>query len=718
GSVITPILTAPTCITNSGQISVVPNTATNTITWAGPGITSGQGTATININAPGLYSVSITNTANACAGTGTIVVNQTPTVNLSLSSSTFCSQNFNSSPNTTTVSATGASSYTWSASAGLNFTGNSTGGPFTVPSSGSVFSGTYTIGVIGSNGVCTNSAVTTVSVIPNPTVTAAPAATSICQGTAYTFTANGAFSYTWFPGTGLNTTNGSIVTANPNSTSTYSVIGQVGGCFSSTQSVTLTVLPNPTVTLGPPSPTICAGSSISLNANGATAYTWSPAGSLSTSLGSIVTAAPSSNQTYTVIGSMNTCTGTSMITLTVIPVPSLNVSATQGTICQGSSTYLSVNGATTFSWMPSAGLNITVGTNVVSTPSVSTIYTVVGNNGLCTGSASYSVFVVPRPDVDISSPNTFICEGTSTQLFATGAQNFDWSPASSLSSPSGSVVTATPLASTNYSVVGYNTLGSVTCSEAHSYSIVVIPNAQALVSPPAVICKGDKTTLTVGGGSTFTWTPSLGLSATTGSIVIASPDTTSTYTVFSSFDGNCGTTGHVTILVNPVPTVYAGRDTTFNLDAYKSISATGTGTLTWIDGDEIWCRVCPETQIMPTRNSCYTIMAENEFGCKSTDEVCVEVTLDFGVYIPNVITPNGDGLNDEFFVYGYGITNVHVNVFDRWGEKLFTSPDQTVGWNGTYKGKNCQNDVYVYKVDYKGLDGKVYHKTGHVTLNR
>ncbi|MGZ3900329.1 MAG: hypothetical protein ACXVDC_08380, partial [Bacteroidia bacterium] len=193
GSVITPILTAPTCITNSGQISVVPNTATNTITWAGPGITSGQGTATININAPGLYSVSITNTANACAGTGTIVVNQTPTVNLSLSSSTFCSQNFNSSPNTTSVSATGASSYTWSASAGLNFVGNSTGGPFTVPSSGSVFPGTYTIGVIGSNGVCTNSAVTTVSVIPNPTVTAAPAATSICQGTAYTFTANGAF---------------------------------------------------------------------------------------------------------------------------------------------------------------------------------------------------------------------------------------------------------------------------------------------------------------------------------------------------------------------------------------------------------------------------------------------------------------------------------------------------------------------------------------------
>jgi gliding motility-associated-like protein len=59
-----------------------------------------------------------------------------------------------------------------------------------------------------------------------------------------------------------------------------------------------------------------------------------------------------------------------------------------------------------------------------------------------------------------------------------------------------------------------------------------------------------------------------------------------------------------------------------------------------------------------------------------------------------------------------------MNIFDRWGNRIFSSSDQTVGWPGTNKGADCPNDVYVYKIDYKGLDGKVYHKTGHVSINR
>jgi gliding motility-associated-like protein len=59
-----------------------------------------------------------------------------------------------------------------------------------------------------------------------------------------------------------------------------------------------------------------------------------------------------------------------------------------------------------------------------------------------------------------------------------------------------------------------------------------------------------------------------------------------------------------------------------------------------------------------------------------------------------------------------------MDIFDRWGEKLFSSNDQKVGWNGTYKGANCKSEVYVYKVSYKGLDGKKQFKTGHVSINR
>jgi gliding motility-associated-like protein len=110
------------------------------------------------------------------------------------------------------------------------------------------------------------------------------------------------------------------------------------------------------------------------------------------------------------------------------------------------------------------------------------------------------------------------------------------------------------------------------------------------------------------------------------------------------------------------------------------------------------------------------VLAVNEFGCKAIDDVCIEVTMNHNIYIPNIFTPNEDGVNDVFLVYGTGIVKIEMIVFDRWGEKLFTSTDQLKGWDGVYKGKLSKNDVYVYLVNYTALDGKKYTKTGHVTL--
>jgi len=717
GSVITPVITAPACLTTTGQISVVPNTSTNTITWSGPGITSGQGTATIGINAAGIYSVSITNTVNACAGTGTVMVNQTPTVNISLTGSTLCSQGFNGSPNSITVTATGASSYTWSSSAALNFTAGATGGPFTVPSFGNPPPGSYTLGVVGSNGTCSNSAVASLTVIPNPTISVTSG--SICQGNSFTISVIDANTFSWVPSGSLNTSTGSTVIANPQTTTVYSVVGSSFGCNSSTANSTITVIPNPSVTITPATPTICAGSSINLTAGGgATNFTWTPSTGLSATTGANVTANPSATQTYTVIGSLNTCTNTGVITVSVIPVPSLVTTVNNSTFCAGYSANITVNGATSYTWSPSAGLNTTTGNFGIATPSVSTTYTITGYNGTCNGMATVPIYVVPQPQLVITSPSPYICSGGATQITATGAQSFSWSPATGLSSTIGNVVNASPLVSTNYTVIASNSMGTVTCSELQSYSVVVIPNAQANLPSEVTICVGDKKGITASGGSTYTWSPSFGLNVTSGAAVVASPSVSTIYTVFSSYNGNCGTTGTVLVNVNPLPTVYAGRDTTFNLDDYKSIKAIGTGTLTWIDGEEIWCKVCPETQLFATRSGCYKVQAENEFGCKATDDICIAITNEFGVYIPNVITPNGDGVNDIFYVYGYSITDVHMSIFNRWGEKLFSSSDQTVGWPGTFKGVDCQNGVYVYKVDYKGLDGKIHHKTGHVTINR
>lgn len=691
-------------------------------TW-NPASTVSQITATtFSVNPPATTSYTIYGSTGVCTGSAvtTVSVIPSPTVSITLSSNTICAQNTNGSPFTFSATASGATNYTWSLSTPL-ITNSTLNGAAIGPISNAVVSGipqNGTITLTGVNGICSNTTQTSVLIIPNPTITVSPSSTSICQGSSFTFTAGGASSYSWNPPTGLNTTVGAVVTASPVNSTTYNINGEMAGCFAATQSASLTILPTPTISVNPISPTVCAGSAINLTANGATNFTWSPAGSLSSANGAMVSASPAADQTYTVLGSLNTCTSNGFITVTVIPVPNLFASASQGTICAGNSTNLLVNGATSFSWSPSNGLSNTTGNFVVATPVNTTTYTIMGNNGLCTGTVTLPVYVIPLPNASISALKTFICEGSSTTLFANGAQNFNWSPPGSLSATTGSMVTATPSVSTNYNVVAYNSLGSVSCSQLLSYSIVVVPNAAANLPANKIICAGEKASITVSGGNTYTWTPSTGLDITYGNAVVSSPSASIVYSVNASFNGDCATTNTILVKVNPLPVVNAGRDTIFNLEEYKLVRGTGTGTLTWVDGSSIWCSVCPETQIQPINNSCYTLLAENEFGCKNTDVVCVEITTEFGVYIPNAITPNGDGLNDVFYVYGYNIYDVQVIIFNRWGDEIFNSGDQTVGWPGTYKGADCPNDVYVYKAKYKGLDGKIYHKTGHVTLNR
>jgi hypothetical protein len=228
--------------------------------------------------------------------------------------------------------------------------------------------------------------------------------------------------------------------------------------------------------------------------------------------------------------------------------------------------------------VPTNGLNSASGSFVTASPSLTTNYTVTGFNGICTASASILVNVVQMPNLTLTSPEYQICFGKSTSMSASGAQNFVWTPITGLSNTSGSMVVASPTANINYTVLGYNQGGTVTCSQVMSYSIVVIPIANASVSNSVAICDGAKVTLTASGGNTIVWTPTVGLNVGTGSGVVASPSVSTEYTVDVSYNSFCGAQKTVFVKVNPNPTVVAGRDTILNLEQAKFINATGTGT--------------------------------------------------------------------------------------------------------------------------------------------
>jgi gliding motility-associated-like protein len=88
------------------------------------------------------------------------------------------------------------------------------------------------------------------------------------------------------------------------------------------------------------------------------------------------------------------------------------------------------------------------------------------------------------------------------------------------------------------------------------------------------------------------------------------------------------------------------------------------------------------------------------------------------MYAPNVFTINRDGLNDLFYVRGIFVAEFKLQIFNRWGEKVFETTNMNEGWDGTYKGQPCESDVYVYLAEGKGRRGQSQSIKGNVTLMR
>jgi len=111
-----------------------------------------------------------------------------------------------------------------------------------------------------------------------------------------------------------------------------------------------------------------------------------------------------------------------------------------------------------------------------------------------------------------------------------------------------------------------------------------------------------------------------------------------------------------------------------------------------------------------------TLIVKSDKGCMDTITQLIVVGEDYGIYVPNSFTPNGDGLNDVFSAKGYGISKFEMSIFDRWGEKMFTTNDIHNAWDGKYRGILCKEDAYTWKIDLVNVFGKSKELTGHVTL--
>ncbi|MEX0967331.1 MAG: gliding motility-associated C-terminal domain-containing protein [Bacteroidia bacterium] len=95
-----------------------------------------------------------------------------------------------------------------------------------------------------------------------------------------------------------------------------------------------------------------------------------------------------------------------------------------------------------------------------------------------------------------------------------------------------------------------------------------------------------------------------------------------------------------------------------------------------------------------------------------------EVIPAMTVFVPNAFSPNEDGLNEEFKVKGRGIKSCKIQIYDRWGQKIYEGDKLDEGWDGTYKGKVVESNAYLYQVSAIGHGGGARHISGSVTLLR
>jgi hypothetical protein len=278
---------------------------------------------------------------------------------------------------------------------------------------------------------------------------------------------------------------GSTVTVSPSSTTTYTVTGTASGCTgTATQTINVNALP--VVTASSSSPAICIGSSVTLDASGATSYNWMP-GSLS---GASVSDAPTTTTTYSVTGTdANGCVNSATVAVTVNPLPTVAASSSSSVICAESSVTLNATGATSYNWQP---INMT-GATVTDVPNGSITYTVTGTdaNG-CSNSATVSVNVNPLPTISISG-NSVICLGDAVTLTGNGGTTYSWQPGGQTTSS----ITDSPVTTTTYSLTGTDANG---CSSTATQTVTV----GTPPSTPSITVNGNVLTSTVSGAS-YQW---------------------------------------------------------------------------------------------------------------------------------------------------------------------------------------------------------------------
>jgi gliding motility-associated-like protein len=638
-------------VSGAGGYTWLPSTALSSATVANP---QAWPTVTTQYKLGALYQVQ--GFSRTCYDSATVTVHPLPQPNLG-PNITQCQGN----PVTLNPGA-GFSSYLWS--------NNAITSTITVNQSG-----TWWVKVKNSFD-CEKTDTIVVNLIPYPQVTLVPAEDTVCSGDTLVIKAISSIpnsTFSWSTGSPAD----SIIVA-PGTLSTYIVTVTNQGCATIDTAIIHTKpQPNPYITAT--KYMMCDGDTTILMAN--TLYPMSGFQWSSGQTTQSITVAPSASTTYHVTLSLNGCIQDTSVVIEVNPVPQVNLNAAPIQVCLGDSTEITAVSSvwgTQFSW--STGQT---GNKIVNYPQTPVNISVIGTVNGCTGYDTVHIQTKPVPDVQVAVSQNPICMGDTVVMTATSTLagcSFIWSTGAVTAQ-----ISETPWFGTVYMVIA--TLNG--CYIDTTFVVDVNPRPVLTISPtPVDLCIGDQAVITVTSdlpGTSFSWNNGM-----TGSPITFTPASSSVLGVTGAVNG-CEQTDWVAVNVHPYPTVDLGPDSYICDKETITLQPAGNyALLTWWDGTTGMQKSIYEP-------GTYWVTAGLQ-QCSASDTVTYLECP--SLVVPNAFTPNGDGLNDEFYPVHKTLDIKSIHIYNRWGAQIFYTINPTDRWDGTINGKPCPEGVYFYVIRY------------------
>jgi len=681
--------TPAACLAANGSVGVTAAGGSGSYQYS---INSGslQGSSTFGTLTAGSYTVLVQD-ANLCTASLPVTITSVNNLNANLTGQT----------NITCAGQTnGTATVTGSGNPGpYNFQLGS--GP-TQPSGSfsNLAAGTYIITVTDANSCSDNVSVTITQ--PSGINVTTNNAVAVCVGTPAMIQANATggsgtiANYTWTPGAA----SGSSISVSPVATTTYTVTATDGNGCQNTGQVVVTVNPLPLINAGPDQ-SLCEGGLVTLSGTGGTGYSWS---------NSVLNGSPftpvAGTTTYTVTGTgAGGCVNTDQVTVTVNALPVVNAGPNQA-VCPGTSVTLQGTGAASYSW--SNGIS----NAVPFTPSSTQTYVVTGTSPAGCVSTDQVLVTVNIPPLVSAGLDQPVCIGGNITLSGTGAATYTWNNGVT------NGVAFSPTSTQTYTVTGTDVNG---CQGTDQVIVTVNPLPVIGAGVDQTICDGSQAVLSGAGGVSYSWT-----SGVTNSNPFTPAVGSVTYTVTGTDVNGCQGTDQVTVNVVPAPvsvitsagpiTGYPGLIVVFGNESENS---NGFG---W-NFDNGQTTTTSDTSI--TTQSQFNSPGTYDVVLTASNGICQDqsslqvIVMPFEpmvINVPNIFTPDGDGINDFFFIDVENGVSINIAVVNRWGNNMIELKDLTEKWDGTVNGNPADEGTYFFTYSILGKDGNTLTGHGFVEL--